>query len=91
VPDARATHYWDAQGVLIGQYDTVLGLGEDAWDIYMVYGPTTHWDGTTPPRPDFWMHQLGSPDHPRVRGPFLDPAIFAAYVDSLLAQHVASR
>jgi hypothetical protein len=85
VPDARARHYWDALGVLVRQYDTVLGLGEDAWDIYMVYGPRARWDGATPPRPDFWMHQLGSPGHPRVGGPYLAPAVFAAYTDSLLA------
>jgi hypothetical protein len=87
VPDARATHYWDSAGVLVRQYDTVLALGEDAWDVYMVYGPSARWDGTTPPKPDFWMHQLG----PRVPGPYLDPAIFAAYANSLLAHTAAVR
>ncbi|HWZ58678.1 MAG TPA: hypothetical protein VNW46_06825 [Gemmatimonadaceae bacterium] len=55
------------------------------------YGPTARWDGAAPPQPDFWMHQLGSPAHPRVRGPFLDPAIFAAHADSLLAPLLAMR
>jgi hypothetical protein len=84
VPDSRATHYWDGSSVLVRGYDTVLGLGEDAWDVYMIYGPTTRWNDIAPPKPDFWMHQLGSPTHPRVRGPFLEPRVFAAHADSLL-------
>jgi hypothetical protein len=84
VPDPRASHYWDSSGVLVRQYDTVLALGEDAWDIYMIYGRTARWTDVAPPAPDFWMHQLGSPTHPRVPGPFLEPAVFAAHADSLL-------
>jgi hypothetical protein len=84
VPDARATHYWDASEVLVHDYDTVLALGEDAWDVYMIYGPAAVWHDAAPPIPAFWMHQLGSPSHPRVPGPFLDPGVFAAHADSLL-------
>lgn len=84
VPDSRATHYWDESAGLVHGYDAVLSLGEDAWDVYMVYGPDARWPGATPPAPDFWMHQLGSPLHPRVHGPVLDPAVFAAHADSLL-------
>jgi hypothetical protein len=84
VPDARATHYWDGSGVLVRGYDSVLGLGEDAWDVYMIYGPAARWDGPAPPPPAYWMHQLGSPARTRVRGPFLDPAVFAVHADSLL-------
>jgi hypothetical protein len=77
-PDARATHYWDETGVTIRAYTAVLDLPEDAWDIYMVYGPEARWEGALPPRPAFWMHQLGSRRRPRVEGPYLDAAELAA-------------
>jgi hypothetical protein len=73
VPDARATHFWDASGLLVHGYDPVLGLGQDAWDVYLLYGPTARWDGPAPPRPDFWMHQINT-----AAGPRLDPDVFAA-------------
>lgn len=79
VPDARATHYWDSGSVLVRSYDTVLGLGQDAWDVYIAYGPAARWNNATPPAPDYWMHQLG-----HVNAPILDPVVFAAHADSLL-------
>jgi hypothetical protein len=79
VLDPRATHYWDASGLLVHGYDPVLGLGQDAWDVYLLYGPTARWDGPTPPRPDFWMHQINT-----AAGPRLDPDVFATRADSLL-------
>jgi hypothetical protein len=82
VPDPRATHFWDAAGLLVHGYDPVLGLRQDAWDVYLLYGPTARWDGPTPPRPDFWMHQLNTS-----AGPPLDPGVFAAKADSLLMKH----
>jgi hypothetical protein len=39
VADPRAGHYWDANGYLVHAYDRTLDLGEDAWDIYLLYGP----------------------------------------------------
>jgi len=84
VPDSRATHFWDASKLLVHGYDSVLGLGQDAWDVYLVYGPTARWDGPTLPRPDFWMHQLST-----TAGPPLDPGVFTAHADSLLMQHGA--
>jgi len=86
VSDARARHYWDSAGVLVKGYDAVLGLGEDAWDVYLLYGPEVKWDGPTPPRPDFWMHQLHLPARPGASASFLDPATFAAHADSLLQE-----
>ena len=90
VPDARATHYWDGGGVTVQQYRNALGLPEDAWDIYMVYGSNARWDGELPPRPDYWMHQLGPPGDPRINGPYLDPAAFAARVSSLLGRRAGA-
>lgn len=78
VADGRATHYWDSAGVLVQAYDQVLGLHQDAWDVYLLYGRGTRWDGPLPPVPNFWMHQLGSPLHAQgVPAPFLDPDVFA--------------
>jgi hypothetical protein len=84
VPDPRATHFWDESGVTIEGYRLTLELPEPAWDIYMVYDRGARWDGELPPKPDFWMHQLGSRDSPRVKGPYLHPDTFAAKVSALL-------
>ncbi len=72
VPDPRATHFWDASSLLVHQYDTVLGIDQDAWDVYFIYGPTVRWDGPLPPHPDFWMHQIRTD-----KAPHLDPKVFA--------------
>lgn len=87
VPDARARHFWDGRGALMAAYTSVLGLSEDAWDIYMVYGPGARWPahaGALPPPPAYWMHQLGEREAPRVQGPYLDAGTFAARVRALL-------
>jgi hypothetical protein len=84
--DDRATHYWDEGGSLMRAYTRVLSLPEVAWDIYFLYGPEARWDGDLPPKPRFWMHQLGSRDQPRVNGPYLDAAVFADSARRLLGQ-----
>jgi hypothetical protein len=89
IPDDRAAHFWDGHSVLVRGYDTVLDLGTDAWDVYLVYGPEARWDAALPPRPAFWMHQLGSAKNPAVNGPFLDARVFADHVRALLARPVA--
>ncbi len=77
VPDPRATHYWDGQGWSMRAYAEALALPEEAWDMFLIYGPDARWEGDLPPEPRFWMHQLGSPDQPRVAAPYLDPQVFA--------------
>jgi hypothetical protein len=84
VPDARATHYWDGLRVMMRGYRATLGLSEDAWDVYLVYGSRVRWEGELPPKPDYWMHQLGSEREPRAKGPYLDPEVFAQNVLRLL-------
>lgn len=70
VPDQRATHFWDAAGIVPKLYGKVLGLPEGkqfAWDTYMVFGTDAEWE-TVAPEPAGWMHQLGSvlgTSHPR--------------------------
>lgn len=90
VPDARAQQFWDDSAVLVHQYDTVLTLGQDAWDLYMIYGPRAQWDGPLPPAPDFWMHQLHLPRRAGLSGSFLDISAFAARADSALRTIPAS-
>jgi hypothetical protein len=72
VGDPRSRHYWDEGGRLMQGYTKKLGLSQDAWDVYFIYGPEAHW-GDEPPKPDFWMHQLG----PEVPAPTLDTTVFA--------------
>lgn len=86
VPDPRATHFWDGSSVLVHGYDPVLGIHQDAWDVYLLYGPTARWDGPTPPRPDFWMHQLSTS-----AGPHLDPESFAETAIKMMASGKSSQ
>ena len=86
VPDSRASHYWDGNSVLTKRYRGTLGLGEDAWDMFLLYGPDARWEGDLPPPPVFWMHQLGSRRRPRVQGPYLDPAVFLERTREQLAK-----
>ena len=84
VADPRGSHFWDSDAVLVHAYDTLLGLATDAWDMYLLYGPDAQWNGATPPRPQYWMHQLGSRDHPAVNGPYLNTRVFPRHVRDLL-------
>lgn len=81
VSDPRALHYWDGQGLTMRAFQGPLGLSEDAWDVYLLYGPNARWEGEVPPTPDFWMHQLGGV----TVGPYLDPDVFAQHANALLA------
>ncbi len=59
LPDARVSHYWDGDGVLVRAYAPVLQLkeGQPAWDVYFVFDRDAEWrDGV--PVPAYWMHQL---------------------------------
>lgn len=84
--DGRLQHYWDEGGGLMAQYTATLNLSEDAWDIYMIYKPGVRWEGVEPPAPDFWMHQLGSSEKPRVKGPFFSKDTFSQEARNRLSQ-----
>lgn len=88
--DARASHYWDGKKVLVNGYRDALALPEDAWDIFLLYGPEATWGGAIPPRPRYWMHQLGSRSKPRVNGPYLDTDRFLLETRELLLKPVAT-
>lgn len=89
--DSRATQYWDAPAVLVHAYDKVLGLDQDAWDVFMIFDPNARWDGPTPPVPDFWMHNLNLPRRAGANGSHIDVTVFAAHADSLLQLPRESR
>lgn len=82
VPDVRACHFWDAEGVLQRTFSCVLNLPSDcpAWDVYLAYPPGVRWDDD-PPKPSYWQHQLGG----MATAPQLDGETLAAHVRLILA------
>ncbi|MEP6697724.1 MAG: hypothetical protein ABJA34_12740 [Pseudonocardiales bacterium] len=68
VPDPRAQHYWDRTRDLVNAYSPVLGLDGPAWDVYLIYRTGVRWEGSTPPKPDYWMQQLGARTAPALNG-----------------------
>ncbi len=81
VGNPGVAHYWDEHSALVRGYVKPLGLGQPAWDIYMIYRAGALWEGDQPPAPEFWMHQLPGADAPR-----LDPAEFARRLKAELDQ-----
>src|SRR5947208_612861 len=82
ISDPRADHFWDGKGALMRAYRGVLGLKQDAWDVYLLYGPEARWDGAEPPAPAFWSHQLKGVD----TVPCLDDDVFAGKAKELLGE-----
>ena len=62
------------------QWRQVMGMNEDAWDVYFIYDRSAKWTGDLPPKPRFWMHQLGSLSEQC----YLDPDVFAAQTNAVL-------
>lgn len=59
--DPRVTHYWDADNVLSKAWAPVLGIDDEAWDVYLLYDKDAEW-GEMPPKPIYWQEQLGISD-----------------------------
>ena len=83
MPGPRVNHYWDPEGNSGIEFMDALSIDVYAWDVWMVYEPGARWDdGSPPPPPVFWQHQLNSlPDKSR-----LDAEQFAASARALLAE-----
>ena len=86
VSDPRALEYVDVKGTLSQAYSSVLGFPPSipAWDVYFVFGPDALWpagQGSKPPAPNYWMHQLGRVAPPEWR---LDPEKLNFYVGGML-------
>jgi hypothetical protein len=91
--DPRARHYWDADGWLSKTYKDVLrGFPfEPVWDTFILYGPEAKWDGEAPPKPAYWMHQLGSARQPRAIGPYWNPETFREKTDAAVQDARSQR
>ena len=58
--DPRVEHLWTATTHIGEAFQAPLALnGEPVWDVYLVYREGVRWEGNTPPKPDYYMHQLG--------------------------------
>ena len=77
--DDRITHYWDGEQLTAKAWDSVLETQDIAWDVYLIYGPTSSWE-KEPPAPVFWMHGLMGIVH----APQLDRAVFETKLRELL-------
>ena len=65
--DSRVIHYWDGNKELGVAYKPVLRLDQTVWDVYLLYPPDAEWK-EQPPKPVFWMHQLGVESAPTLNG-----------------------
>lgn len=56
--DRRVSHFFDPTKSVGSAIANSVGWSDNiAWDIYLFYHPTANWD-KTPPKPEYWMHQL---------------------------------
>jgi len=80
--DSRIAHFWDGEGLELERFRAPLKMTSDVWDVYLLYPPGVRWDGSTPPAPAYWMHQLQA----LWSGPIppLDGAQLAAHARALL-------
>jgi hypothetical protein len=53
VTDPRAAQYWDTHRVVTDAYDRMLSLAGPCAGIFTLYGVQAHWEGATPPKPDY--------------------------------------
>ena len=62
IEDPRVRHFYDPNRQAAGAIAQSLGgLVEIAWDIYLFYGRGSEWK-QTPPTPTDWVHQLSGAD-----------------------------
>jgi hypothetical protein len=55
----RVHHYWEETGIIGSHYSDAMDVGMYVWDFWAIYGPDARWEGTIPPKPDYYEHQLG--------------------------------
>ena len=56
----RVHHYWEESGIIGQHYAEVMDVDTYVWDFWAIYGPEAVWEGTLPPVPDYYEHQLGT-------------------------------
>lgn len=94
----RVHHFWEESGIIGQHYAEVMDVSIYVWDFWMIYGPDAVWEGTLPPAPEYYEHQLGvssggSQGFPKER--VLDAERFAAktrdYLQLVDEQRFASK
>ncbi len=55
----RIHHYWEDSGIIGQHFSETMGVDMYVWDFWAIYGPDARWDGTLPPKPLYYEHQLG--------------------------------
>ncbi len=55
----RVRHYWEESGIIGQHFAEVMDVAMYVWDFWAIYGPDAVWEGTLPPVPDYFEHQLG--------------------------------
>jgi hypothetical protein len=79
-PDKRVRYFKDPNSFAGSLWEKVLKTGRGiAWDVYLLYDSQAQWEDE-PPKPDFWMHQLGGV----TIAPRLDEEKFTTELKSLL-------
>jgi hypothetical protein len=68
--DPRVSHYWDNENLFAQSFAPVLGLDDQAWDVYLLYDGDAEW-GDVPPKPVYWQEQLGISEETKLNGPKL--------------------
>jgi len=80
--DPRVSYFKDPNSLAGTLWEQVLKTERGiAWDVYLLYGADAVWE-TEPPKPDFWMHQLGG----GIIAPRLDEEEFIKALKDLLKQ-----
>jgi hypothetical protein len=68
VYDSRTVHYWDGSDVTGREFAQTLQTPGPAWDVYLLYAPGVRWTADLPPKPAYWMQQLGMSNVPVLNG-----------------------
>ena len=55
----RIHHYWEDSGIIGQHFSETMGVSMYVWDFWAIYGPDARWEGTLPPKPWYYEHQLG--------------------------------
>ncbi len=55
----RIHHYWEDSGIIGQHFSETMDVSMYVWDFWAIYGPDARWDGTLPPKPSYYEHQLG--------------------------------
>jgi len=86
----RIHHYWEDSGIIGQHFSDTMDVAFYVWDFWAIYGPDARWDGTLPPKPLYYEHQLGgSGGFPQEL--LLDAKRFAQKTMAALASVDASR